>query len=101
MLIQEAEDKLDKGEMNSSDIIILCWIVVAISDLPADKIPAKHVPFRTYSDENYYSLIITTPPMFSNIPSAAMNMPKITRGSLSSQYTCSHNKWCYNLTFHC
>jgi len=24
MLIQEAEDKLDKGEMNSSDIIILC-----------------------------------------------------------------------------
>lgn len=75
--------------MNNSGIIILSRTVVAISDLPADKIPAKHVPYRTYSDENYYTLILTTPPIFSNIPSTAMNMPKITHGSLGSQYPCS------------
>jgi len=85
MLVQEAEDKLDKGEMNNSHIVSSAESLLLSSDLPAEKIPAKNVPYRTYNDENYYSLILTTPPIFGNVPSSAMNVPKISRGSLSSK----------------
>ena len=74
------------------------WLLLS-SDLNSEKIPAKNVPYRTYNDENYYSLILTTPPIFSNIPSAAVNVPKITRGSLGSR-PCSHYNSCHMIYLH-
>jgi hypothetical protein len=83
MLVKEAEDMFNMGEI--SHILLLCSSFHSLLGVPSDKRPTTYPAWRAYNTENFFSLVITSPFVFANVPSAANAIPTISRDSLSSK----------------